>query len=99
MAKTVHVVPSDKGWAVKREGSTKTGACFSTQKDALAGARFIVKKSASGQIVIHGKTGRIVASEVHGLPKIQKPPVKSSLGSKNIEKAVSNLVRERLASA
>jgi hypothetical protein len=99
MAKTVHVVPSEKGWAVKRVGSSKTGAFFSTQKDAVAGARFIVKESTSGQIVIHGKTGRIIAFEVHGLPKIQKPPVKSSLGSRNIERAVSNLVRERLASA
>ena len=99
MAKTVHVVPSGRGWAVKGERTSKTGAFFSTQKDAVAGARFIVKKSASGQIVIHGKTGRIYASEVHGLPKIQKPPVKSSLGSKNIEKAVSELAQQRLASA
>jgi hypothetical protein len=99
MAKTVHVVPFGKGWAVKGERASKRGAFFFTQKDAVAGARFIIRKRASGQIVVHGKTGRIHASEVHGLPKIQKPPVKSSLGSKNIEKAVSELAQQRLASA
>jgi hypothetical protein len=99
MAKTVHVFPSGKGWAVKGEESDSPGALFLTQKDAVASARFIVKKSASGQIVIHGKGGRIAASYVHGLPKIQTSPVKSSLGSKNIERAVSQLALERLASA
>ena len=99
MAKTVHVVPSGEGWAVKSEGSGKTVSLFSTQKDAVACARSIVRKMASGQIAIHGRTGRIAASGVHGLPKIQKSPVKSSLGSKNIERAVSRLVQERLASA
>lgn len=97
MPKTLHVVPSQKGWTVKREGSGKTSTFFPTQKEALAGARLIVKESASGRIVVHGKTGRIVAFEEHGLPRIQMPPVKSSLGSRRIERAVSNLVRERLA--
>jgi hypothetical protein len=99
MTETVHVVPSGRGWAVKGKRAGRTGAFFATQKDAVAGALFIVKKSASGQIVIHGRTGRIHASEVHGLPKIQKPPVKSSLGSREIEKAVSEMVRQRLAPA
>ena len=99
MAKTVHVFPSGEGWAVKGPGSGKTGGFFLTQKDAVVSARFIVKKSASGQVVIHGTGGRIAASYVKGLPKIQKSPVKSSLGSKNIEKAVSKLALERLASA
>jgi hypothetical protein len=99
MAKTIHVVPSGKGWAVKGAGDGATGAFFSTQKGAVASARFIVRKSASGQVVIHRKNGRMAASEVHGLPKIQKSPVKSSLGRENIERAVSKLVLDRLASA
>jgi hypothetical protein len=97
--KTIHVVPSGKGWAVRGGGAGKAGAVFATQKDAVVRARVIVRKNASGQIVVHGKNGRITASGVHGLPQIQKPPVKSSLGSKNIQRAVSELVRERLASA
>jgi hypothetical protein len=99
MAKTIHVVPSGRGWAVKDAGNSQNGAIFSTQKDAMVRARFLVKESASGQIAVHGKSGRIAASEVHGLPKIQKPPVKSSLGLRNIERAVSKLVLERLNSA
>jgi hypothetical protein len=98
MAKTVYVVPSGKGWAVKADENGEAGAFFSTQKDAVASARSVVKKRASGQVVILGKNGRIAVSAVHGLPKIQKSPVKSSIGSRNIERAVFELVRERLAS-
>ena len=99
MGKTIHVVPSGKGWAVKCAGNGATGAVFATQKGAVASARSIVRKRESGQVVIHGKTGRIAVSEVRGMPKIQKSPVKSSLGRWNIERAVSKLVLERLASA
>lgn len=99
MNKTVYVVPSGRGWTVRRQGSSKAGAVFATQKDALAEARAIVKRSASGQVVIHGRGGRLIAAGVHGLPKIQKSPVKSSLGSKNIQRAVSRIVLDRLASA
>jgi hypothetical protein len=98
MGKTIHVVPSGKGWAVRAVGNGATGALFATQKDAVASARSLVRKSAAGQVVIHGKTGRIAVTEVHGLPKIEKSPVKSSLGRENIERAVSKLVLERLAS-
>jgi hypothetical protein len=99
MTDTIHVFPSERGWVVKGAGSVKAGAFFSTQKEALFHARTIVRKRASGQIVVHGKNGRIAVSEVRGLPKIQESPVKSSLGTKNIERAVSKLVLERLASA
>ena len=99
MNKTVHVIPSGKGRTVRRPGGGNTGAFFATQKDAVAEARLIVRSSGSGQLVIHGRNGLLGASEVHGLPKIQKSTVKSSLGSKNIQRAVSKIVQERLASA
>ena len=99
MAKTVHIIPSEKGWAVKRVESRRKSAFFATKKAAIARARFMVKETGSGQIVIHSKAGRFEVFEVHGLPKIQKSHVKSSLGSRKIEMAVSNLVRKRLASA
>jgi hypothetical protein len=99
MVKTIHVFPSGKGWAVKTAGNGAAGAFFTTQQDAVASARSIVRKSDSGQVVIHGKTGRIAVSEVRGLPKIEKSPVKSSLGRGNIERAVSKLVLERLSSS
>ena len=98
MTETIHVFPSGGGWAVKGAGTGKNGAFFSTQKDAIAHARGIVRKRTSGQIVVHRTNGRIAVS-AHGLPRIQKPSVKSSLGTENIERAVSKLVLDRLASA
>jgi len=99
MNKTIHVVPSGKGWTVRRQGNSKTGPLYATQRDALAEARSLLRKSDSGQVVIHGRGGRLIAAGVHGLPKIQKPPVKSSLGSKNIQRAISQIVLDRIASA
>jgi hypothetical protein len=96
MTKTVHVVATDRGWAVVK-GSRKTGDLFPTKKAALASARSILRRMRSGQIALHEKNGRITVCGVHGLPRIQKSPGKSSLGSQNIERAVSKLVRERFA--
>jgi hypothetical protein len=93
---TVHVVPTEKGWSVRSESGAHTDAVFSNQKEALHSAREVVRNLPSGQVAVHGKNGRITTYQVHGLPRIQRPPVKSSLGSRNIEKAVSDLVLERL---
>ncbi len=97
MARTVHVLPTDKGWAVIREGSGENKAYFPTLKQAVATARTKVKKNKSGQVAIHRKNGGVTITGVIGLPKIHKSPVKSSIGSEEVRRAVSSLVRERLA--
>jgi hypothetical protein len=98
MTETIHVFPSGNGWAVKGAGTGKSGALFTTQKDAVVRARGIVGKRASGQVVVHRKNGRIAVAEVRGLPRIRTSFVKSSLGTENIERAVSKLALERLGS-
>jgi hypothetical protein len=95
MGKTVHVYPFHSGWAVQREG--KAGAVYSTKKDAVEKARSLVRGLAVGQIVVHGKDGRILSRTTRGLPKVQQPPRKSGLGTKRIQKAVWEVVRDRLA--
>ena len=97
MAKTVHVYPSDKGWAVKREGA-KAGTLFHTQKRAIESARVIVRDSAQSQMVVHGRDGRIRDHVTHGLPRVQDPPGKSR-GARKIEKAVGRVALERVTSA
>lgn len=96
--KTVYVIPHNGGWTVKREG-TKGSTVFSTQKDAVTRARSIAKHIIPGQIVVYNKDGRVASVYVRGLPKIQKPPVKSSLGARKIQKAVFEIVRNRLEAA
>jgi hypothetical protein len=95
--KTVHVFPSGKEWTVKREG--KAPAVFPRRKDAVENARRqVIDSDAPGQVVVHRPDGRFVCLLTRGMPKVQKPPAKSSLGAHNIQKAVSKILRETLAS-
>jgi Uncharacterized protein conserved in bacteria (DUF2188) len=94
MAKTIHVFKYDAGWAVKREG--KAASVHSTKKDAVSSALTLVRKSTSGQMVVHGKDGKVTEHLTRGLPKIQRPPGKSPLGAHKIAKAVGKVVLDRL---
>lgn len=52
----LHVVPTNEGWSVKREGAIKSSGVFKTKKEALTGASTLKQKSS---IVIHRKDGSI----------------------------------------
>lgn len=93
MAKTVHVLPKDGEWAVKREGRKADGV-FSTQRKAIERARAMAKEKSSGQLAVHGRDGRIREHDTYGMPRIQDPPGKRST---RIEKAVGKITRDRLA--
>ena len=97
--KTTHVIPVDDGWTVKQEGRAERRPfkVYATQKEAIAAARALVKRRSSSQIVVHGRDGSMRSTDVRGLRAIQTSPVKSSLGTKAIKKAVSTVIRERLA--
>lgn len=92
MAKTVHVIPKDGQWAVKREG-LKDKRMFSTQREAIESAREIAKQDTSGQLVVHGRNGQIRERDTYGMPPIQDPPGKKST---KIERAVGKITRDRL---
>lgn len=94
-SKTVHVIPTDGDWAVTREGG-KTARVFSTQREAIESARVMVRAHSSGQLVVHGRNGRIRDCETYGMPPIQDPPGKKSV---RIEKAVDKITRDRLGVA
>jgi hypothetical protein len=94
MAKTLHVFPSDGGWALKAEGeSAKT---FGTRQEAVSTAVTTGKKAKQAQVVVHGKDGRILEHQSYGLPRIQDPPRKGRLDSKKIAAAVGRVVLDRL---
>jgi len=97
-AKTTHVIPQNGGWAVKKEDSAnRTTSVYPTQREAIEAAREIVQRTSAGQVVIHHRDGSMRTRYIHGLPKVQRPPRKSKLGSKAIERAVSTVIRERLS--
>jgi len=62
-----HVVPNNErgGWDVVKENRERSSGHFETQKEAIGRAREIVEKSGrgNGEIVIHGKDGKIRDSD------------------------------------
>lgn len=59
-----HVVPnSDGGWDVVAPGGARRSSHHGTQADAIDRARTIVGNSGGGEIVIHGRDGRIRDSD------------------------------------
>lgn len=94
MPKTVHVIPKDGQWAVKREAGAPV-RLFSTQRDAIKTAKVMVRQKNAGQVVVHGRDGQIKEHDTYGMPPIQEPPGKKS-AKKRIERAVAKMTRERL---
>ena len=92
MAKTVHVILSNGAWTVKRATGTKT-LVFSTQREAIESARTMLRGAQCGQLVVHGRDGRIKEHDTYGMPPIQDPPGRRSA---KIEKAVGKITRDRL---
>jgi hypothetical protein len=93
--KTFHVYRAESGsWAVKKAGAKST--VFRSQYEALKAARSDARNQTESQVVVHRQDGQFVIKEVHGLPVVQKPPRKSSLGTASISRAISDSVRKRL---
>lgn len=60
-----HVVPSDRGWSVKRAGASRASGTFTTKAEAVKKAQEIAKKQKT-ELYIHGKNGRIQDRRSYG---------------------------------
>lgn len=60
-----HVVPHDKGWAIKPERSSRVTSVHDTQRKAINRAREISRNQKS-ELFIHGRNGRIRERDSHG---------------------------------
>ena len=65
MGKNQHVVPHEKGWAVKGEGNSKATRVTDTQKEAINIAQDIARNQQS-DTKIHGRDGKIRAGNSYG---------------------------------
>src|SRR5690349_17665625 len=99
-ATNIHVVPRTEGWVVRKEGSSHATSVHSTQRDAVDAARKIARDK-SGELVIHGKDGRIRDRDSYGndpfppSDRVVLFPKKSETATeKAIKKAVTAVVRE-----
>lgn len=60
-----HEAPRDSEWAVKSANSDRATKIFDRKSDAVQHAREIAK-SHGGELVIHGKAGKIQSKDSHG---------------------------------
>lgn len=71
MPKNVHVVKHPDGWATKRDGAERAGKVTPTQKEAIDAGRRTTQRE-GGELVIHGRDGKIREKDSHGNDKF--PP-------------------------
>jgi uncharacterized protein YdaT len=60
-----HVVPNNRGWAVKRAGASKASSTHSTQDEAVREATRIARNQRT-EVYIHGRDGRIRERNSYG---------------------------------
>lgn len=63
--KNQHVVPHERGWAVKGAGNDRATSVHSTQREAVEAARNIARNQGS-EMLIHGENGRIRERNTYG---------------------------------
>ena len=100
--KNLHVIPRADKWAVINEGNSRANSVFDTQTEAIEAARKLAKDSA-GQLVVHGRNGRIRERDHYGRdPFPPREPRKVLHPSapprtrrrEDISKAITQAVRE-----
>ena len=94
-SRSAHIVPKDREWIVFNPEGKQAGV-FPTQKEAVEEATGIVKSARIGQVVVHRKDGTYSIAYRRGLPELHRTRDRSSIGRKNIKKAVSAVIRTRL---
>ena len=101
-SKNLHVVPRNEGWAIVSEGKSKATSIHDTQAEAIDEARTIAKRL-SGQLVIHGRDGRVRDRDSYNPDPLPPREPRKVLAPNNpprtvsrraIGEAVSEVVRE-----
>jgi hypothetical protein len=62
---TVHVVPNDDGWAVKRSGAERDSSHHNTQSSAIEAARSTAQREKT-ELFVHGRNGQIRERDSYG---------------------------------
>lgn len=63
--KDIHIVPHGDGWASRKEGASRVGRHYDTQREALEGTRPQAKRERV-ELVTHGRDGKIRDSDSYG---------------------------------
>ncbi|MET4104761.1 DUF2188 domain-containing protein [Hymenobacter sp. UYP22] len=65
MKPNIHITRRSNGWAVISAGAERASAIKPTQAEAIAAGRAQAANNGS-ELIIHGRDGRIRASDSHG---------------------------------
>src|SRR5690242_3687900 len=97
----IHVVLWDDTWVVRRDDIYRAMSVHDTQREAVDVARKIARAQ-KGQLVIHGRTGRVRERRIYGKnpgprrpPEVLFPKFRASRSKKVIQKAVRAVMKER----
>lgn len=63
--KNQHVVPHERGWAVKSEGASRAASVHNRQSDAIAAGRQSAINQGS-ELLVHGSNGQIRSRNSYG---------------------------------
>ncbi|WP_428663058.1 DUF2188 domain-containing protein [Reyranella sp.] len=61
----VHVVPTEDGWLVRRDGADRATGVYRTQAEATEAAQSVLRRS-GGEVRVQGRDGRIRESMTVG---------------------------------
>lgn len=62
---SIHIVPHDSGWAVKKSGAARASKVTATKVEADKVGR-VMAKNQQAELVIHGRDGRIQDADSFG---------------------------------
>lgn len=68
-----HVVTHPEGWAVRGEGNSRVTSIHDTQREAIEAGREIARNQ-GGELLIHGRDGRIRERDSVGNNDPYPPP-------------------------
>ncbi len=60
-----HITPRENGWAFIKAGNTRATSLHNTQEEAFEAARYDAKIHGNTEVIIHGKDGKIRASNTY----------------------------------
>jgi Uncharacterized protein conserved in bacteria (DUF2188) len=55
----LHIVERDSGWAVQRPDNARVDKRYANKRDAVEAGRKTLREEGGGELIIHGRDGRI----------------------------------------
>lgn len=68
-----NIFKRDGKWVNKRQGADRAGSVHDTQKAAEDAGREMLKKSGGGELITHGRDGKIRSKDTIGRPDPNPP--------------------------